>query len=325
MFVKNKIAIIVIFLFVLVLIIVPSRAQISAPKLIISCQLSDSMTVIDARTIRVKGTFSVGENPERMVTSPDNRYVAVTQPKNEQISIIRTENMRYGNAYKDPRMNNPVDVAFSPDSARLYVLDADTCSLVELHVPSFKVIRTLPLNGLDPRFMRISKNGTKIFVAHQSTGLITIVDLLAWEVVKQAGVGTKVGGLDLSRDNGRLVVSLPDESKVGVYKTTDLRLLNKIPVGAGASIVGVSSKDQVVVIDSVANDVTLFPLDRPSLRQIAVVGIDPRDLCFSPDGSMCYVINFSTDDLSVIDMEKGIQLGRLAVNGKGSRSVTWVW
>ena len=322
---KNRVRLFIGFLILLSFIFIPSSAQISAPKLVVSCQLSDSMTVIDARTIRVKGTFSVGENPERMVTSPNNQYIAVTQPKNEQISIVRTENMHFGNAYKAPQMNSPVDVAFSPDSARLYVLNSDPCSLVELHVPSFKVIRTLDLNGRAPSLMRISKNGAKIFVAHKDTGLITVVDLLAWEIAMQANVSTKVGGLDLSKDNGRLVVSLPNESKVGIYKTIDLRLLNKVPVGAGASIVGVSPRDQVVVIDSVSNDVTLFPLDRPSSRQITTVGIDPRDLCFAPDGSMCYIVNFSTDDLSVIDMNKGIQLGRLAINGKGSRSVTWVW
>ena len=100
--------------------------------------------------------------------------------------------------------------------------------------------------------------------------------------------------------------------------------MSKVPVGSGASIVGVSPKDQVVVINSISNDVSIFPLDRPSLRFRTAVGVGPRDLCFAPDGSMCYITNFNTNDLSVIDMNTGKQLGRLAI-GQGPRAIVWVY
>lgn len=301
-----------------------AEAQFTAPRLVVSCYLSDSMTVVDARTVRIIGNFSVGSNPERLVTSPDNKFLAVAQPKNGCISIVATDNMRYGSNHSDPQILKPVDLAFSPDGGRLYVLDAETCQLAELHVPSLNVIRTLPLNGLGPTCMRISKNGAKMFVGHEDTGLITIVDLFAWEVVKQTGVAPKLGGIDLTPDNGRLLVTLPTESQVGIYKTTDLRLLSKVPVGSGAGAVGVSAKNQVIVLNTISNDVTIFPIDRPTLRFRTAVGVGPRHLCFSPDGTMCYVANFNTEDMSVIDVDKGTQLGRLAV-GKGPRAITWVY
>ncbi|MGM9992611.1 MAG: YncE family protein [Candidatus Bruticola sp.] len=309
----------------LLLLPIPLHAQgLTAPRLLISCFLGDSMSVVDARTVRVKGTFSIGSNPERMSVSPDNRYIAVAQPKNSCISVIESSNMRFGNTYTDENIKAPVDVCFSTDGARLYVLESSTCSLVELHVPSFKVVRTLSLNALAPSLMRISKNGAKMFISHENTGIITVVDLFNWSIFKQVGVGPTAGGLDLSKDNGRLIVALPSESKVGIYKTTDMRLLSKVPVGSGASIVGVSSEDQVVVINSISNDVSIFPLDRPSMRFRTAVGVGPRDLCFAPDGSMCYIANFNTNDLSVIDMKSGHQLGRLAI-GQGPRSIVWVY
>lgn len=301
-----------------------AQAQFTAPRLVVSCFLGDSMTVVDARTVRIIGNFSVGSNPERLVTSPDNKFIAVAQPKNGCIAIVATDNMRFGSTHKDPQIIKPLDLAFAPDGGRLYVLDGETCSLVELHVPSLNVVRTLPLNGLGPSFMRISKNGAKMFVGHEETGLITIVDLFAWEVVKQTGVGAKLGGMDLTPDNGRILISLPNENQVGIYKTNDLRLLSKVPVGSGAGAVGVSAKNQVIVLNMISNDVTIFPLDRPTLRFRTAVGVGPRDICFSPDGSMCYVANFNTEDMSVIDMDKGTQLGRLLV-GKGPRAITWVY
>ena len=300
------------------------QAQLPAPRLLISCFLGDSMTLVDARTVRRLGEFSVGTNPERMAVSADNKWIAVAQPKTGCISIVQTGNMRYGNNYTDPQMAEPVDVIFSPDGARLYVLEAKTCSLLELHVPTFNVIRALPLNGLGPSLMRISKNGAKMFISHEDTGLLTVIDLFQWQIFKQMGVGPKAGGLALSKDNGRLIVALPSESKVGIYKTTDLRLLSKVPAGSGASIVGCSAKDEVVVINSISNDVTIFPLDRPGKRFRTAVGMGPRDLCFAPDGSMCYIANFNSNDLSVIDMASGRQLGRLAV-GNGPRGVVWVY
>ncbi|HBM96052.1 TPA: hypothetical protein DD394_00565, partial [bacterium UBP9_UBA11836] len=87
----------------------PSQAQgLTAPRLLISCFLGDSMSVVDARTVRVKGTFSVGTNPERMSVSPDNRYIAVAQPKTGCISVIESGNMRFGNNYTDEKMKTPV-------------------------------------------------------------------------------------------------------------------------------------------------------------------------------------------------------------------------
>lgn len=306
----------------------PSSAQqpgrLINPRLVVSCFLGDSMTSIDARTVRVNGEFSVGTNPEYMAVSPDNRYIAVAQPKNGCISIVATDNMRFGNAYSDPQIKKPVAVTFSVDSSRLYVLDADTCSLAELHVPSFQVVRMLPLNGLGPSRMCISKNGSKLFISHESTGLITVVNLFEWNIFKQMGVGPAAGGIALSKDNGRLAVALPSESKVGIYKTTDLRLITKVPVGNGAGPVGISAKDQVVVVNTISNDVSIFDLDHPASRIRATVGTGPMDICFSPDGSMCYITNFNTNDLSVIDMSKGVQLGRLAI-GKGPKGVVWVY
>jgi YVTN family beta-propeller protein len=49
----------------------------------------------------------------------------------------------------------------------------------------------------------------------------------------------------------------------------------------------------------------------------------PRGLAFSPDGRALFVANYNSNDVSVLDLVAGRQMGRLAV-GRGPRAVTWI-
>lgn len=301
----------------------PGSAQLPGPRLAVSCGLDDSLALVDARTIRVQGRLQVCRDPGDVAVSPDGRLLVVAESTGAGLALVDLQQARVIAPVRSEHLVEPRGMAFSADGARLYLLSGAARALLELHVPSFKTIRLMPLQVAGTRDLALSRDGSRLFVSHRETGVISAVDLVGWQLLGQHRVAERIGGVDVTADGTRVLVALPDKNVVGLYQAEGFAPAGEVPVGQGAAEVRVGPDGRAVVINSMSNDVSVFDPDRPAGRFRIGVGVGPRALAFSPDGRACFVANYDTGDLSVLDLDAGRQLGRLAV-GKGPRGVAWV-
>jgi YVTN family beta-propeller protein len=137
-------------------------------------------------------------------------------------------------------------------------------------VPIPSIGATIPV-GETPGFVAVAPNGRQLYVANREAGVVTVLDTAVDEV--SATIRIDAGPpqfIAFSRDGTRAYVSVWDK-----------------PASEGGTIA------DVVVLDTTSNTVVqTIPVDtRPFLAAV------------SPDGSLIYVPNHDTDQVSVIDAE----------------------
>src|ERR1051325_10930753 len=99
---------------------------------------SNSVTLIDTTTNRVKGTVYVGRSPHEGFFTPDGREVWVVMRGEDYISGIDPKQMKEVRRIKTA--NGPGMVLFRPDGRNAFVPSSFTPELSVIDVKSYKVI-----------------------------------------------------------------------------------------------------------------------------------------------------------------------------------------
>ncbi len=301
----------------------PGGAQLPAPRLAVSCGLEDSLTLLDARTVRILGRLPVCRDPGDLAASPDGRVLTVAEASGTGFARINLSSLKVVAPVRSPHLAEPRGLTFSGDGARLYVLSARAPALVELHVPSFNVIRVLPLQVPGPADLVRSRDEGRLYISHREAGVVSVVDLADWRLLAQHHLAPRLGGLDVTAEGGRVLVGLPQTREVGIFHAERFNPLEKLPAGVGVGQVRMGPGGLAVALNTDSNDVLVFDPDRPTGRYRIGVGRGPRAMAFSADGRVLYVANYNSDDVSVLDLGAGRQMGRLPV-GRGPRAITLI-
>jgi len=302
---------------------IPGNAQIPGPRIGVTCALDGTLVLIDAGSIRVVNRLTVCRDPGDLAVSPDGHMLLVAEASGAGLALVDLLTVRLQAPVRSDHLVEPRALTFSKDGARLYLLSQRPQALLELHAPTFRTVRLMPLPLAGARDLAMSRDGGRLFISHRDAGTVSVVDLASWQLLGQHRLADRIGGLDVTADGTRMLVALPETQQVGIYDVQRFNPLDRVPVGQEASEVRVGPDGRAVVINSINHDVSIFDPDHPGGRFRIGVGVGPRALAFSPDGRACFVANYDTGDVSVLDLKEGRQFGRLAV-GKGPKALTWI-
>jgi len=175
---------------------------------------------------------------------------------------------------------------------------------------SLAVLGTVAV-GAEPHDVVLSSDGQRAFVSNFAGGSISVVDLEARAEISRIPVGLGPHGLALSPDGTRLWVALALEDSLAILDASTLVRLSTVKdvsdsptvVGFNRSgtevwVVSVGSTHDVAIVDPV---LAIGDPDN-AVRERIIVGLTPRGLAFSLDGTKAWVTNGSNDDVSLISI-----------------------
>ncbi|MBQ7568009.1 hypothetical protein IJT17_04315 [bacterium] len=301
---------------------IPAQSQLPSSHILVSCFLDELLTVVDARAIRVVNKISV-QQIANIAVSPDNKFLAAGIFNRPYMPIFEMPSLRPGTTSRGEHLKSIKAMEFSRDSARLYILSSEDSTLYELHVPSFNLIRSLKLQFYQPEAMILTKDCTKMYITHPEVGAVSIIDLLEWQYAGDIRFQGHISGIALSPDEKKLCVLYPNESLLNIYDAESIKPIGTAPTERGACQVKVNDNNVAIVLNSVSNSISIININNTLDRRILQVGNGPRDVLLMPGGQGCYVANYTSGDLSVIDLNSIRQLGRLAV-GRGACCLRWM-
>jgi YVTN family beta-propeller protein/VCBS repeat-containing protein len=261
-----------------------------------------SVSVIDTATHTVVDTnpatpavdpIVVGGWPQRVAFSPDGSFAYVTNQGSGTVSVIDTATHTVIDA--DPATpvvdsylvgGAPYGVAFSPDGGFAYVTNANGNTVSVIDTATHTVIDTNPATpavdrisvGSLPYGVAFSPNGGFAYVTNGGSDTVSVIDTATHTVIDANPATPGVDPIP--------VAGLP----YGVAFSPD---------GDLAYVVNLSG-NTVSVIDTATHTVIDADPATPGVDAISVGG-GPREVAFSPDGSLAYVTNFASDTVSVID------------------------
>lgn len=249
--------------------------------------------------------FRLGQEPEGVVVSPDNKTVYVADQNAKDVHFI---DLGSREITKVRVPNTPRFIAISEDGSRVYasmfendftgnglaVIDTRSRTLV-------KAIRT----GPRPFEPAVAPDGDVWLPIHNGAR----VEIYDDESLTEAGrisVPPNPHWVTFSPDGSTAYTANHESSQISVVRTADRIVQRNIKVGRSPHAIAVTPDGAKLIVTNYDLDrVEIF--DTGSLRRIkqVAVGREPQAVVTSADGKYSYVVNEGSDTVSVIDMDAG--------------------
>jgi YVTN family beta-propeller protein len=286
---------------------------------------SNTVSVIDPHSYKVVDEFPVGALPQHVVPAYDLKTLWVTNDEGNSLTAIDPASGKPGrevkvadpyNLYFTPDGSDAIVVAerlrrldfrdaasmklrhslpvpcpgvdhmdFTADGRRLVASCEFGAKLVEVDVPSEKVLGTLPLPpGSMPQDVKLAPDGSVFYVADMMAGGVWLVDAESFKKVGFIATGEGAHGLYVSRDSRDLYVSNRDEGTVSVVSFAKRKVVATWAIPGGSPDMGGVSADGKVLWLSGRYDAEVYAISTTDGKLLAriPVGSGPHGLCVYP-------------------------------------------
>ncbi|GAA4219454.1 YVTN family beta-propeller repeat protein [Sagittula sp. NFXS13] len=211
----------------------------SGKRLYIANEDDNLVTVTDTESRTILAEVPVGVEPEGMGMSPDAKWVVNTSETTNMAHFISTEDYKIKhNVLVDQR---PRYAQYTDDGTRLFVSSeiGGTVSVMDIAedgAPTlikkigFEVPGVLP-EWLQPVGVKVTPDGSRIFVALGPANRVAVVDGETLEVDKYIMTGQRVWQLDFTPDNKYLLTTNGNSNDITVIDVDQEKAIKSVQVG----------------------------------------------------------------------------------------------
>lgn len=264
-------------------------------------QDNNSVTVIDARSLKKIGEIATGSQPRTLAQAPDGTIWTVNQG-DSTLTVIDSTTRTHRATIPLPRGSEPYGIVFSPSKASAYVSLQSIGQIAEIDVATRTLQRTLDI-GPTPRALAISSDGERLFItrfistAEQSS--ITEVDPLTWQVkqriplVYDIGPDTEASGRGVPNGLATMAISPSgDQLWIGSRKSNTARglLRDGQPLTFESTV-----RSMLAIVDLQSNQENYT--NRHDLNDRD----GPVALHFSPQGDYLFVLLEGVNAIDILD------------------------
>ena len=260
------------------------------PRLFVTNEVGNDLTVIDVRTAKAIATITVGKRPRGLVLSPDGAtlYVAVS-----------------GTPIGGPNV----------DESKLPPADKEADGIAVVSVKDLKLLRVIH-GGSDPEMVAVSADGTRLFVANEDTGQASAIDPADGHLIAEVKVGGEPEGVNLRPDGAVVYVTSEEDNTVTAIDVKTLKPIATIAVGPrprSTAFLPDSSRAYVPA----ENAGTISVIDARKHRVLQTIKLPgdnlvrPMGTVVSPDGRFLFVTTGRGKHLVIVDTATNQQVGQV--------------
>lgn len=305
----------------------PAQDTVAGDLLVVANKQAASVTVLDARTGRVRATLAVGAGPHEVAASADGRLAVVTnygaQTAGSSLSVIDLDRMAVVRTIELGEYRRPHGIAFLPGTPRRVAVTSEaTRSVVLVDVASGRVEGAIPTGEAGSHMLAVSPDGRRVYTANIGSGTVSVLDVANRALLRTSPrIAPRTEGIALSADGRRLWVGSNDDHTVTVLDAASLAPVDTLPA-PGLPYRAVASADgrYVVVPNPLASVLRVF--DAAALRETAAIHLPPREgaavpaggvasagpvgVALSADGRRAFVSLQERGQVGVVELERGV-------------------
>src|SRR5205809_138199 len=288
-----------------------------AATLFITNTRSESVSVIDTKTLEVVGTIPMGKGkPYRIVFHPDGRTAWVGYAKSRDLGVIDAEGRKLLRRVKIG--GNPYNLAFTPDGRHLLVLDwsSDTSNdeIIFYDLKAEKIdgrvgVSTWPAHAI------FSRDGKLLYVSGETAGDVTVIDVAQRTVVgRVVHGGGDAMGLALTADGKLLYAAAGENKAILKIDTATNKTVGEIALPGivheatltldGKFLYATLRKTNKLVVIRTADD---------KIATVIPQRAYPDPVTMEPTGRLAPVTNRYADSVAVIDLASQAQVRTIPV------------
>jgi YVTN family beta-propeller protein len=243
----------------------PGMARLSpdGSTVVVSNRGDNTVSVIDAKSLRVRATLPVCRQPEDIAILPDSTKAFVSCSGSAQVASIRLQSAARAEkngtekdaAEKDDRVlalldvgRTPVSLTLKPDGGELMVsnFDSDSISIIETGNDE---VSSSPEIGQHPSRGVVTRDNSRLYVSNFGSNSVAVYDIDMGRLIWTFNVGSRPDSLALTPDENYLLVVDTESGDVTVIQKrkprklepSEYSLLTLIPVGVQPNAIVVKS------------------------------------------------------------------------------------
>lgn len=174
---------------------------------------SGSMTVIDLENGERIANIQTGEGAEGITVTPDGKHVWVTNRGADTVSVIDAQSLEIVKTL--PSASFPIRAKATPDGKWVLVTNARSDELAVFHAEDMEEHKRIKMalkaedsegrlfgDAFDqssvPIGVLVAPDGSRAFVAHANSDVVSVIDLESWEITGYLRGGKEPDGLGYS-------------------------------------------------------------------------------------------------------------------------------
>ena len=289
----------------------------TAATLFITNTKSDSVSVIDTKTLDVVGSIPLGRGkPNRIVFQPDGRVAWVVYDKSHDLGLIDADARKLVRRVKIG--GNPYNLAFTPDGSHLLVLDwsSDTSNdeVIFYDLKAEKIDGRVEVSTW-PAHTAFSRDGKLVYVSGETAGDVTVIDVATRAVVARiVHGGGDAMGLALTADGKTLYAAAGENKAILKIDTATQKIRGEIPLPGVVheATLTLDGRYLYTTLRKINKIVVVRTADDRIVATIAQRGY-PDLVTMEPTGRYALVTNRWADLVSVIDLASHAQVRAIPV------------
>ena len=287
----------------------------------VSSEKDDALTLIDTKTLAVKGTITTCKRGRHIQRLPDGKLMVACTDSNaaDVIDPATGKSVR-----RVPLGDEPEAFDLSPDGKTIYVSNEDEAEASFIDAATGKVLQSIKV-GQEPEGVKVSADGKTLYVTSEVASMVHVIDVASAKVVKNVKVGKRPRRMAITPDGKELWVTNELGSSVSIVSTADHSVIGEVKFavkGARAediSPVGITmTKDgkRAFVSLGKANHVAFIDVPGRKVTDLVLVGKRAWNVTLDKAERRLWVVNGMSDDVTVVDVAgakavKSIPVGRV--------------
>lgn len=287
----------------------------------VSSEKDDALTLIDVKTLAVKGTIPTCKRARHLQLMADGKLMVACTDSNsaDVIDLATGKSVR-----RIPLGDEPEAFDLSPDGKTIYVSNEDEGEASFVDAASGKVLKSVKV-GEEPEGVKVSADGRTLYVTSEVASMVHVIDVATAKVVKNVKVGKRPRRMAITPDGKELWVTSELDASLSIIATADHSVIGRIPFsvkGARAqditpvgitmtrdgrrAFVGLGKANHVAFVDVAARKVT----------DLVLVGKRAWNVTLDKAEARLWVVNGLSDDVTVVDVAgakaiRSIPVGRV--------------
>ncbi len=287
----------------------------------VSSEKDDALTLIDTKTLAVKGTVPTCKRGRHIQRLPDGKLMVACTDSNaaDVIDPATGKSVR-----RVPLGNEPEAFDISPDGKTIYVSNEDEAEASFVDAATGKILNSVKV-GKEPEGVKVSADGKTLYVTSEVASLVHVIDTAAGKVVKNIKVGKRPRRMAITPDGKELWVTNELDSSVTVVSTANHEVVATLPFEVKGvrkediTPVGITmSRDgkRAFVALGRANRVAFVDVAARKVTDLVLVGKRAWNVALDQAGARLWVVNGLSDDVTVVEVDgaraiKSIPVGRV--------------
>ena len=287
----------------------------------VSSERDSALTLIDLRTLAVKGTLPTCKRARHVQLTADRKLMVACTDSNQAdlIDPATGKSLR-----RIPMGEEPEAFDLSPDGKTIYVSNEDEAELSFIEAATGRQLQAVKV-GQEPEGVKVSRDGKTVYVTSEVANLVHVVDTASGQVIKNIKVGKRPRRMALTPDGKELWVTNELDASVSIVSTADHSVTGTLnfevkgarreditPVG----ILMTPDGRRAFVALGRANHVAFVDVPSRKVTNLVLVGKRAWNVALDQACARLFVVNGLSDDVTVVDVAaakpiKSIPVGRV--------------